>query len=132
MKHLSILLIGILIICSCTKDSLSNKPKKLQDEKAAVESLNKQIEEFNANRMPNMGVTPIDKRVSQVVYDPKRDQVTTFDKDGKRFLILKKQSDGKFKGILEQPYHQLVGSGPGGSHSWGHVLAEFYLKKGMF
>ena len=79
-----------------------------------------------------MGITPIDKRVSRVEYDSKLDQVLTFDKDGKSFLVLKREADGRFKGVVETPYHQAAFSGPDGSHSWGHVLAEFYLEKEMF
>jgi hypothetical protein len=98
----------------------------------AVDSLNKQIDEFNASRMPNMGVTPIDKRVSRVEFNPNSNSVTAFHQDNTTFLILKRETDGSFKGILKQPYHQLVGSGPDGSHSWGHILAEFHIKKGLF
>jgi hypothetical protein len=79
-----------------------------------------------------MGVTPIDKRVSRVEYDSKLGQIATFDQDGKPFFVLKRETDGRFKGTVKTPYHQAAFSGPGGSHSWGHVLAEFYLKKGMF
>lgn len=110
----------------------AKEKRKREEEKAAVDSLNKQIEKFNANRMPNMGVTPIDKRVSRVEYDSKLGQIATFDQDGKPFFVLKRETDGRFKGTVKTPYHQAAFSGPGGSHSWGHVLAEFYLKKGMF
>jgi hypothetical protein len=99
---------------------------------AAIDSLNKQIEDFNATRDGNMGITPIDKRVSRVVHDPELDQVTTFDQEDKPFIVLKREPDGRFKGILEQPYHELAFSGPDGSHSWGNILAEFYLEKEMF
>lgn len=95
----------------------------------AVASLNKQINEFNERRMPDMGVTPIDARVSRVAYDPKLDNVTAFDAKGERFFVLTRESSGRFKGILKQPYHQLVGSEPDSSHSWGHLLADFYLEK---
>jgi hypothetical protein len=77
-----------------------------------------------------MGVTPIDKRVSRVEFDAKLDQVTAFDQDDKSFFVLNREPHGRFKGVIKQPYHQLVGSGPDGSHSWGHMLAEFYLEKG--
>jgi hypothetical protein len=95
----------------------------------AIKSLNQQIEAFNVQRMPDMGVSQIEQRVTRVVYDRTGQEVQCFDGKDKLFLILKKQSDGRFKGIIEQPYHQLVGSGPDGSHSWGHILAEFYLEK---
>ena len=97
-------------------------------------SLNKQIEKFNADRKltPTMSIHPIDRRVSRVEYDRRLDQVTTFDQDDKPFIVLKREPDGRFKGVLEQPYHELAFSGPDGSHSWGHVLAEFYTGKGLF
>ena len=77
-----------------------------------------------------MGVTPIDKRVSRVEFNAKLDQVTAFDQDDKSFFVLNREPDGRFKGVIKQSYHQLDGSGPDGSHSWGHTLAEFYLEKG--
>jgi len=120
----------VLILSGCSRPLETSR----QLGQAAVASLNKQIEEFNANRMPNsnMGVSPIERRVSRVEYDTKLNQLNTFDQDGKPFMVLKQESDGGFKGVLEQPYHQLVGSGPDGSHSWGKVMAEFHLEKDKF
>ncbi len=94
----------------------------------AVASLNRQIEKLNAQRIPQMGVSPIDQRVSRVKYDPRHDQVTSFDQAGKAFLVLKRQPDGRFKGVIEVPFHELRDSG---SSRWGHIFAEFYLEKEM-
>ena len=116
----------------CSTDPESNRSGGTSDNSAALASLNRQIEDFNANRGPNMGVRPFEQRVSRIEYDPKLDQVTSFDQNDKTFLVLKREPDGRLKGIVEVPYHELVGSGPDGSHSWGHVMAEFYLEKGMF
>jgi len=115
------------VLCGCAKLPVHSH----KNDSSVIYSLNRQIEEFNANRMPNRGVSPIDKRVSRVEYDPKLDQLATFDQEGKLFLVLKRD-DGRFKGVLAQPYHELAFSGPDGSHSWGRVLAEFYLEEGMF
>ncbi len=101
-------------------------------ESTAVASLNKQIIDFNDTRRPNMGVSPIERRVSRVIYDKERREVHCLDEDGTEFLILRRESDGRFKGIVKTPYHQAAFSGPGNSHSWGHVLAEFYLEKATF
>jgi len=103
-----------------------------QVNRAAVDSLNEQIEQFNAMHQSDWGVSPIDQRVSRVELDASLGQVVTFDRKGKRFLVLKRQPDGRYKAVLEQPYHQLVGSGPDGDHSWGHILVEFFLEKGLF
>ena len=129
MKKIFISLGILTTLCDCTQQPV---PSQQSDSSAAVSSLNEQIEEFNANRDANMGITPIERRVSRVEHDPKLDQVATFDQKGKPFLVLKRQPDGRFKGVLEQPFHQLAGSGPDGSHSWGQILAEFHLEKGMF
>lgn len=121
----------VALLSGCTQSLEKNH----QFGQIAVASLNKQIEDFNANRMipnPNMGISSIERRVSRVEYDSKLNQLNTFDQDGKPFMVLKREPDGGFKGVLEQPYHQLVGSGPDGSHSWGKVMAEFHLEKGMF
>ncbi len=120
--------------CGCSKSLVSKQNQSLQHEATAIVSLNKQIEEFNEDRKltPNMGIFPIDSRVSRIEHDPKSKQITTFDKDNTPFIILRKEPDGRFKGVIEQKYHDLVGSGPDRSHSWGHVIAEFYLEKGMF
>lgn len=116
------------MLFGCAQSPVQNQGAKLP----AIDSMNRQISEFNANRIPNMGVKPIDKRVSRVEHDPKLEQITTFDQNGKPFSVLKRQPDGRFKGVLEQPYHELPFSRPDGSHSWGHVFAEFYLEKEMF
>jgi ABC-type transporter lipoprotein component MlaA len=125
-KIIIVLIVALLSGCA----QPSSQPR--QSYRDAVDSLNKQIEDFNATRDGNMGITPIDKRVSRVVHNPQLNQVATFDQNDKPFIILNREPDGRFKGILEQPYHQLAFSGPDGSHSWGHILAEFYLEKGMF
>ena len=132
MKQLTALLIALSVACGCSTTPAPKQSQLPQDGKAAVDLLNEQIKEFNDNRMPNMGVNPIDKRVSRIEHNPTLKHATAFYQDGKQFLILKLEPDGRFKGVLEQEYNQLVGSGADGSHSWGHVLAEFYLEKGMF
>jgi hypothetical protein len=129
MNKIIVSLIAVSLLFGCAKQPVQNQQPVSS---AAIDSLNKQIEEFNTDRDGNMGITPIDKRVSRVEHDAKLDQVATFDQEDKPFIILKKQPDGRFKGVLEQPYHQLVGSGPDGSHSWGDILAEFYIEKGLF
>ena len=110
----------------------SGAPSPAINGPAAVASLNEQIEKFNANRIPPMGVSPIDQRVSRVEYDAQRDQVTSFDQDGNVFLVLERQPDGRFKAVLEVPFHEPVDLRADGRHAWGHVLAEFYLEKGTF
>ena len=123
----------LIFLSGCTTVRNVDQSAGRLGESDAIVALNKQIEKFNAERIPStMGISPIDQRVSRVRHDPKLDQVTSFSKSGKVFLVLKREPDGRFKGILEVPYHQLVGSEPDGSHSWGHVLAEFYLEKGIF
>lgn len=127
MNRILIVLLGVLL-GGCAQPPAQPQSTNL----VVVDSLNRQIEEFNAQRDGNMGISPIDKRVSRVVYESESEQVRTFDQEGKPFIILKKEPDGRFKGVLEQPYHQLAFSGPDDSHSWGHVLVEFYLEKGKF
>jgi len=46
--------------------------------------------------------------VSRIEYDPKLDKVTSFDQDDKAFVVLKREPDGRFKGVVEVPYHQLA------------------------
>lgn len=90
----------------------------------AIRSLNQQIESFNANRQPDMGISPIEQRVARIKVDSEAGQIQCFDKKGHVLLTLQKQEDGRFKGILKVKYHELAK--PEG-HSWGHVHAEFYL-----
>ncbi len=104
-------------------------PRAVSQAQAAIAAFNQQIEEFNAHRIPQMGVRPIDQRVSRVEYDARHDQVTSFDRDGQVFLVLKRQRDGCFKGVIKVPFHELRNSG--GSR-WGDLFAEFYLEKEMF
>ena len=99
----------------------------LQISQVAIDYLNSVIEEFNAGR--RSGDYPIDRRVSQGEYDSSLDQVNTFDGDGEVFIILKRKPDGRFKGILEQPYHSPELDG---YHEWGYILVEFYLDKDCF
>ena len=133
MRQVSMIMTLLVLLSGCTPARDMKQPAAGFGESEAITSLNRQIEKFNAERKPGtMGISPIDQRVSRVRHDPKLGQVACFSKDGKVFLVLKREPDGRFKGVLEVPYHQLVGSGPDGSHSWGHVLAEFYLEKGMF
>jgi hypothetical protein len=133
MKQLSTIMMVLILLSGCITVRNVDQSCNGLGESDAITALNKQIEKFNAERTPStMGISPIDQRVSRVRHDPKLDQVTSFSKDGKEFLVLKREPDGRFKGVLEVSYHQLVGSGPDGSHSWGHFLVEFYLKKEMF
>lgn len=133
MKQLSTIMVLLIFLSGCTTVGNVEQSAAKRKESDAIRALNKQIENFNAERTPSaMGISPIDQRVAKVIYNPKLDQVTSFTGSGKVFLVLNRELDGKFKGILEVPYHQLVGSEPDGSHSWGHVLAEFYLEKEMF
>lgn len=132
MNKIIISLMVTTLLCGCAQQPV---PAPQRDFSSAVDSLNKQIEEFNVNRMqpdPTMGIFPIDKRVSRIEHDQKLDHVTAFDLDGNTFFVLKRESDGRFKGVIKQKFHQLAGAGPDGKHYWGHVMAEFYLEKGMF
>jgi len=95
----------------------------------AIRELNRQIESFNSIRPQNMGVSPIDQRISRVEHNPEKREIRCFDKNGNLFLVLRKQPNGRFKGTLKIEYHELVK--PDG-HSWGHVLAHFYLGKEPF
>jgi len=98
-------------------------------EAAAIRELNAQIESFNSTRPSNKGIAPIGQRVSRVEHDPTKDEVRCFDKNGNAFLVLKRQSDRRFKGTLKVEYHELVNPV---RHSWGHVFAEFFLKQEAF
>lgn len=124
-----LVIVLLVILCSACAQPPA-QPQQISS--TAADSLNQQIAKFNANRDGTMGISPIEKRVSRVDYSAESDQVTTFDQHGNPFIVLKKGPDGRFKGVLEQPYHRLATSGPDGSHSWGHVLVEFFLEKGMF
>lgn len=108
---------------------LTYKLKHPLVESVAVDIINQQIEKHNAKRIPNMGISIIKERVSRIKYDKKNGQVICFDQDGKSFLVLKIEADGKFKGTLEVPFHQAAGSGVDGSWSWGHVFVDFFLEK---
>ena len=95
----------------------------------AVVQINQQIEEFNDTRsLFSKGISPIRQRTVRVSYDKQKDQITCFDQGGKSFLVLERETSGRFKGILEVPYHEAAFSRLDGSHSWGHILAEFYLE----
>jgi len=132
MRTLSFIAVITFLLAGCSSSPDAAKPSCPSAESAAIASLNRQIDDFNALRQPDMGISPIERQVVRVAYDRYNQQVQCFDKDDRPFLILKRESDGSFKGILEQPYHQLAGSGPDGSHSWGHILAEFNLEKSLF
>jgi hypothetical protein len=96
-----------------------------------VTELNLQIERFNANRslIPDKGISPIEQRVSRVEYEKEKDEVRCYDARGAVFLTLQRQPDGRFKGILQVKYHELVNPE---RHSWGTVQAEFWLPGGSF
>ena len=133
IKQLSIIITLLIVISGCATVRNVEQSAVNPEESDAITALNKQIEAFNAERTPStMGISPIDQRVARVRYNSKLDQVTSLTESGKVLLVLKREPDGRFKGILEVPYHQFVGSEPDGSHTWGHVLAEFYLEKEMF
>jgi len=128
MNKLSTVLVILALLSGCSTEP-DVPPSDVSTESAAIVSLNEQIEQFNAERPPgNTGISPIDRRVLRIEREPTLDQLACFDKDGKPFLILKREPDGRFEGTLEVEFHELPGSGPDGSHSWGHVLAEFYLE----
>lgn len=133
IKQLSIIITLLIFISGYAIVRNVEQSTVSPEESGAITALNKQIEKFNAERTPSaMGISPIDQRVAHVRYNPKLDQVTSFTESGRVFIVLKREPDGRFKGMLEVSYHQLVGSEPDGSHTWGHVLAEFYLEKEMF
>jgi len=131
MKQLSAVLAIIALSIGCSRETNMPSPDPLP-QSAAVDSLNEQIEKFNEDRPGNMGVSPIDSRVARIEYDAKLDQLACFDKDGEQFLVLKREPDGRYKGTIEVEFHELVGTGPDDSHSWGTVTAEFYLEEGVF
>lgn len=133
IKQLSIIITLLIFLFGCATVRNVNQSAVSTEDSDAITALNKQIEKFNTERTPStMGISPIEQRVARVEYNAKLDQVTSFTESGKVLLVLKRKPDGRFKGILEVPYHQLVGSESDGSHTWGHVLAEFYLEKEMF
>ncbi len=133
MRPLSVALVLLSLLSGCVTTPDQKQLSDALAESAAVVSLNQQIEEFNAKRTPGReGITPIAQRVTRVEHDKKLDQVVCFDENEQKFLVLKREPDGTFKGILEVNYHEAAFSGPGGSHSWGHVLVEFYLRKEIF
>ncbi len=131
MSTFHIVLVFTILFFGC--DSvLDQRDSAVTAGAAAVSSLNKQIEEFNTDRPPPMGITPISQRVSRVEHHGANDEILCFDQTGNVFLVMKREADGRFKGIVETPYHEAAFSGPGESHSWGYVLAEFYLEKELF
>jgi len=77
-----------------------------------------------------MGVFPIDRRVGRVECDAQGHLVRCYDQQGTAFFTLSRQADGRFKGVLEVMYHELAA--PARPHSWGHVLAEFFLPADAF
>ncbi len=132
MKTIPAFFLILALLAGCSTEPAVQAPAP-SAESVAIDSLNEQIEKFNAEDRPgNMGVSPIDQRAARIEHDPKLDQLTCFDKDDKPLLVLNREPDGRFKGTLEVEYHELVGSGPDGSHSWGHIVAEFYVEKGVF
>ncbi len=112
--------------------TVTNSPDT-SEESAAITSLDTQIEKFNADTIDSeMGIVPIRQRVEHIAHDSALDQVMCSDNDGVTFLVLKRETDGRFKGTMEVEFHQPACSGPDGGHSWGHVVAEFYLEKTTF
>jgi hypothetical protein len=93
----------------------------------AIDLIDKQIDDFNASRIPNMGISPIERRVHRIERNKKQDEIVCYDQNDEIFFIMNRETDSRFKGIVETPYHQAAFSGPNNSHSWGHVLVEFYL-----
>lgn len=126
MRPLQHLAICALVLTGC---SSSEPVHPTGGTGEAVAELNRQIEKFNAERPGDMGITPIAQRVARVGYAADRDAVSAFDRSGALLLVLTRQPDDRFKGVLEVDYHQLPK--PEG-HSWGHVLAEFTLRPEMF
>jgi hypothetical protein len=92
-------------------------------------ALNTQIDEFNANRPRQMGVSPIEKRVSRVEYDGEEDALKCFDDTNDGFLTLKRQPDGQFGGTLQVKFHEPA---EGDKWRWGHVIATFTLPGDQF
>ena len=129
MKYRRTLFLLIGVICSgCMGTSTDVNVKKTNAKQSDVDSLNRQIAAFNGRRgSTNEGISPIEQRVARVEYDQKQNRATAFSTDGKVFLVLKRGPDGRFKGILQVPYHEAAGSGADGSHSWGTVEAIFFL-----
>lgn len=66
-----------------------------------VAELNRQIEQFNAARRPDMGPFPIRQRVARMRYDSKDGTVICMDQQGEVFLTLKREADGRFRGDLD-------------------------------
>ena len=111
------------MLCSCSQPSKQNPSAK----PSAVDSLNRQIEDFNGSR--HSGVSPINQQITKVRHVPETHSVICFDLGGKQFIVLKQQDDGQFKGIVDVEYHDAAG---GDEWSWGTQQVEFKLQKGQF
>ena len=128
-----IVLAALALATGCKPDAaFSPVPDSLSARSAAVDSLNRQIAFFNDNRIPGMGVFPIEQQVSRVKYSKETDRVECFDWKGEVFLTLSRMPCGRFEGAMSVEYHEPPGLGADGTHSWGHVIAKFYLERGVF
>jgi len=105
--------------------SSASQPDSRPATSSPVDSINEQIVRFNANRTPQMGISPIEVTAHKLTYDAKTDSIACLDREGKSFLKLLRQPDRTFKGTLEVDYHQLASAT--GSHSWGRVIVTFDL-----
>ncbi len=126
MLRLHHLAICSLLLLGCSSHEPARQPAISE---GPVADLNRQIEKFNAERPGDLGITPIDQRVSRIEHAADSTTVSCFDAQGVLFLVLTRQSDGSFKGSVRTKYHELPK--PDG-HSWGEVVAEFTLPQKMF
>ena len=88
-------------------------------------NINDQIIKFNAERIPDMGITPISAKVAQVEVRSSGNELDCLDEAGKSILILQKQPDGAFTGQMRTPYHELPSPD---RHSWGEALLDIRIE----
>jgi hypothetical protein len=112
---------------SCATPEQSPDNKRYDAAPGMMDDLNRQIDDFNANRMPRLGIHPIEQRVSRIEYDKEKDVVRCYDGDNNNFLTLERQSDGRFKGTIETKFHSLEDET--GMREWGKIKHDFFLPK---
>ncbi len=89
-----------------------------------AQDINCQIAQFNEERIPEMGITPITSHVDHIQLSDNEDSMECIDESGKTIVVLKQQPDGSFTGQTLTPFHELPY--PDG-HSWGNVILEISI-----
>ena len=124
--------IFLLLFVGCSTTFDGKQSYGFFNKSDAIRSLNRQFKKWNAENA-GYGIFPISQRVVRTVYNPSLGKVTCFDKHGEAFLVLNREPNGRFKGVLEVEYTSWSSDPESGiSEEWGVVFAEFYLEKGMF